>query len=186
MRDRIFTTTSYDPNPMKSEHLYIIDGDKAIFPTSIRYTLCTPIFGTLTHKDLQGSNYNVLIEKFMTSEDMLFDWINHHKCSSGGFKIIELKSIQILKYEDGTTFDVDISNETIFNEDETVALITNHPAFETLKERAAEIAKENERLSIEDFANRRKTVRENNYRTWKMLNDKYLAGEFKEFEEAKV
>jgi hypothetical protein len=186
MRDRIFTNTTYDTTPRKSEPLYIIDGDKTIFPTSDRYTLYTPVFGTLTYQDFTGSNYNVLIEKFMTNEDMLFDWINHHKCSSGGFKIIELKSIQILKYEDGTTFDVDISNETIFNEDETVAMITNHPAFKTLKERAEEIAKKNEEDSIKEFANRRRTVKENNYLTWKMLNEKYLAGEFKEFEEAKV
>jgi hypothetical protein len=122
----------------------------------------------------------------MTDENMFFAWINDHKCSSGGFKIIQTRSIQAALYEDGSTYDIGISNETIFNEDETVALITNHSAFETLKERAAEIAKENERLSIEDFANRRKTVRENNYRTWQMLNEKYLAGEFKEFTEAKV
>ena len=186
MRNRIFSSTSYDNIELTSEPLHVIDGNKAIFPTSVRYILCTPIFGSLTSKDLEGSNYNVLIEKFIINEDMLFDWINNHECSAVGFKIIEITSIQVVKYEDGTTLDYDILRKTIFDEFETISMILNYPGFETLKQRANEIAKENELIAIQEYKNRRKTVIENNYLTWKMLNAKYMAGEFKQFEESEV
>jgi hypothetical protein len=178
--------TGYDSTPMKSEPLYTIDNDNAIFPITIKYTLCTPLFGTLTNKDFQGLNYNVLIEKFITNEDMLFDWFSTRKYSSTGFKIIETKCIQVLKYEDGRILDFDISSNILFNEDETVNMILSHPSFQTLKERAEEIAKKNEEDGIKEFNSRRKTIKENMYLNWKHLNKKYLLGEFKEFEEADV
>ena len=162
MRDRIFSTSSYDNTSLRSsEPLYTITDDTAVFPIISKYTLNIPFLGSLCNTELRGVNYKVLIENFMTDENMLFNWINERACSSEGFKIDKITSIQVLKYEDGEILDIDISKQTIFNKHETVAMIKNHPAYQTLKERADEIAKENENLAMQEFESNRKIVKEN-------------------------
>lgn len=175
--------STWDDNPTRaSQRLYKVDGNYIKFPMSKKYTLFTPSNGLRGYK---GTNIDVLIESFLTDEDALFSWLLDYNANPeenrGGFMISETISIQILKYEDGDILDYEISTAQVKDSEETLQMILNHPSFNSLVERAQEIAKENEKNAILEFNDRKKTLRLNNFKMWQSLHEKYLAGEFNEF-----
>jgi hypothetical protein len=137
-----------DTSIRKSQHVYEVDGDFIKFPMSKKYTLYTPSNGLRGYK---GTNIDVLIESFLTDEDALFSWLldyNANPTENGaGFMISETTSIQILKYEDGELLEHEISTIQIKNAEETLEMVLSHPSFNSLVERAEEIAKENEKAA---------------------------------------
>ena len=166
----------------KSEPLYEVDGDFIKFPMNKKYTLFTPSNGLRGYK---GTNIDVLIEVFLSDEDALFSWLLDYNANpvenTGGFMISETTSIQIFKYEDGEILEHEISTVQIKNAEETLEIVLSNPSFNSLVERAKEIAKENEKAAIDEFKDRKKTLRLNNFKMWQSLHEKYLAGEFNEF-----
>jgi hypothetical protein len=186
MKPSNFFSTSisgWDSIPIqKTQPIYEIDGDFVKFPISKKYTLFTPSNGLRGYK---GTNIDVLIETFLTDEDALFSWLLDYNVNptenKGGFMISETTSIQILKYEDGGFLEHEILTTQVKDSEETLQLVLNHPSFNSLVQRAEEIAKENEKNAILEFNDRKKTLRLNNFKMWQTLHEKYLAGEFNEF-----
>lgn len=178
------TVTSWDDNaPKKTEALWSIDGDFAKFPIIKKYTLYTPSNGLRSYT---GNNPDVLIEKFLTDEDALFSWLLDYNKEPNDkivklFSLTETTHIQIFKYDNGEINEVEIDRNDFRTPEEIIEMILSNPVFESLKERAEYIAKENEKAAIEEFNDRKKTVRLNNFKMWQSLNEKYLAGEFEEF-----
>jgi hypothetical protein len=179
------TLTGWDDTalPKRSESLWSIDGDYAKFPIVKKYTLNTPSNGL---RGYTGNNPDVLIEKFLTDEDALFSWLLDYNKEPNDkivrlFSLTETTHIQIFKYDNGEINEVEIDRNNLKTSDEIIEMILTNPSFKSLKERAEEIAKENEKAAIEEFNDRKKTVRLNNFKMWQSLNEKYLSGEFKEF-----
>lgn len=98
-------------------------------------------------------------------------------------KITSIKPF-ITEYEGDVPDDLVGVNDNVVIESEAIdinqilEIVDNHPEIENIKIEIKLREEEMKRLIIENQTKDREVVRQNNFQMWKMLNEKYINGEF--------
>jgi hypothetical protein len=195
---------NYDKLKSSDEVIKMFDVKDGIFscPVTVYYEMDSPYtfnrkFGFTSQQPSLNWEYREqqdspekLVEQFLWDEDAVINWINDDIKKDlpmlSQFQIRKIEKITLLKgkTEESDRFlrtEYQISSEIVMEEREIIDMIKAHPKYVQLKNRAEQIAKENEILAIDAEKQRKQHLVRNNYEMWKALNAKKEAGEFDEF-----